>query len=186
MNTGHCCQIATRGRDNARRPASRLRRSGEIAGWIIPSATLVLLPKCPACVAAYVALFSGVGISVASASNLRTLLLILCVAALLCLALKRLCRPASQNKALPMAQRNFPPTKQPRLNNEYHQHRSPENSDARARGCEAYRTFFPFQIWALRSKSWIQKRSVANITMAEQRLSAQHTTTRRPIHTSRK
>jgi hypothetical protein len=90
LNTRHCCQIATRDRDNAPRPASRWRRSGEIAGWIIPSATLVLLPKCPACVAAYVALFSGVGISVASASNLRTSLLILCVAALLCLALKRL------------------------------------------------------------------------------------------------
>ena len=105
MNTRHCCQIATRGRDNARRPASRLRRSGEIAGWIIPSATLVLLPKCPACVAAYVALFSGVGISVASASNLRTSLLILCVAALLCLTLKRLFRPASQNKALSLSRR---------------------------------------------------------------------------------
>ena len=34
VNTRHCCQIATQGRDNARRPASRLRRSGEIAGWI--------------------------------------------------------------------------------------------------------------------------------------------------------
>ena len=108
MNTRHCCRIAARGRDNARRPASRLRRSGEIAGWIIPSATLVLLPKCPACVAAYVALFSGVGISVASASNLRTLLLILCVAALLCLALKRLYRLVSQNKALSMAETQFP------------------------------------------------------------------------------
>ena len=72
MNTRHCCQIATRNRDNAPRAASRWRRGGVIAGWIIPSATLVLLPKCPACVAAYVALFSGVGISVASASNLRT------------------------------------------------------------------------------------------------------------------
>ena len=108
MNTRHCCQIATRGRDNARRPASRLGRSGEIAGWIIPSATLVLLPKCPACLAAYVALFSGVGISVAGASNLRTSLLFLCVAALLCLALKRLCRLASENKARAMAQTQFP------------------------------------------------------------------------------
>ena len=107
MNTRHCCQIATQDRDNAPRPASRWRRGGEIAGWIIPSATLVLLPKCPACVAVYVALFSGVGISVASASNLRISLLILCVAALLCLALKRLRRPASQNKALSMAQTQF-------------------------------------------------------------------------------
>jgi hypothetical protein len=106
VNTRPCCQMTKRGRDNARRPASRLRRSGEIAGWIIPSATLVLLPKCPVCLAAYVALFSGVGLSVAGASNLRTSLLILCVAALIGLGLKRLCRMASQNKARVMAQRS--------------------------------------------------------------------------------
>jgi hypothetical protein len=47
-----------------------------------------------------VALFSGVGISVASASNLRTSLLILCFAALLWLAVQRLCRLASQKKRL--------------------------------------------------------------------------------------
>jgi hypothetical protein len=74
----------------APRPAWRWRRRGEIAGWIIPSATLVLLPKCPICVAAYVALFSGVGISISSASKLRTTLLFLCIAALLFLVLNRL------------------------------------------------------------------------------------------------
>jgi len=88
VKTPHCCQIATRDRENIPRPASRWRRGGEFAGWIIPGATLVLMPKCPVCVVAYVALFGGVGISVASASNLRTGLLILCVATLLCLALK--------------------------------------------------------------------------------------------------
>jgi hypothetical protein len=86
----HCCQFATRDSDKA--PVSRWRRGGEIAGWIVPSATLVLLPKCPVCVAMYIALVSGVGISVASAAHLRASLLVLCVAALLGLALKRLCR----------------------------------------------------------------------------------------------
>ena len=96
MNNRHCCCIATRDRDNALRLASQWRRGVEIAGWIIPSAMLVLLPKCPAGVAVYVALISGVGISVASASNLRRWLLILCVATLLCLAMKRLWRVVSQ------------------------------------------------------------------------------------------
>jgi hypothetical protein len=36
VNTRYCCQIATRNRDNAPRPASRWRRSGAIAGQIIP------------------------------------------------------------------------------------------------------------------------------------------------------
>jgi len=110
VNTCDCRQKTARDRDHdeARRPASRWRRGGEIAGWIIPSATLVLLPKCPLCVAAYVALFSGVGISFASASHLRTSLLILCVTVLLCLALKRLCRLATRNKARSTAQTQFP------------------------------------------------------------------------------
>lgn len=72
-----------------RRPVSLWRRGAEIAGWIFSSATLVLLPKCPACLAAYLALLTGVGISVASAANLRTFLLVLCVVTLLCLTVKK-------------------------------------------------------------------------------------------------
>ena len=90
MNTHQCCKFATGIGDNARPPASRLWRGGEIAGWIVPSAALALLPKCPVCVVAYVALFSGVGISVSTAAYLRVSLLILCLAALLLLSLRRL------------------------------------------------------------------------------------------------
>ena len=98
MNTPHCCQTAAQASDDVLRIALRVRRGGEIAGWIIPGATLALLPKCPACVAASVALFSGVGISVATATYLRKSLLLLCVTTLLWLALKRLCRLATRNK----------------------------------------------------------------------------------------
>ena len=89
MNAG-CCQAAARGDDDARKPASRWRRGGEMAGWLGPSAALVLLPKCPACVAAYVALFTGLGISVSTAAHLRVVLVILCVGALVFFVARRL------------------------------------------------------------------------------------------------
>lgn len=89
MKPCHRCQIAMTDAADARRPASRWRRSGAAAGWIVPGATLILLPKCPVCVAAYVALFSGIGISLGSATVLRTSLLVLCIVALLFLAVQR-------------------------------------------------------------------------------------------------
>ena len=66
VNARYCCK--TRAGDNARQPASRLRRSGEIAGWVLPGATLALLPKCPQCVAAYVALATGIRIPLPTAT----------------------------------------------------------------------------------------------------------------------
>ena len=83
MNTGNCSQNQTRAGGDARRPASRWRRGGEVAGTIVPGALLVLMPKCPACVAAYVALGTGIGISLPTAIWLRTMLVMLFVASLL-------------------------------------------------------------------------------------------------------
>ena len=90
MNVRHCCQIKTRAGDSARQPASRLRRGGEIAGWVVPSATLALLPKCPACVAAYVVLATGIGISLPTATYLRAILVVLCLASLVFITARQL------------------------------------------------------------------------------------------------
>ena len=90
MMARHCCQIKTRAGDSVQRPASRLRRGGEIAGWIVPGATLALLPKCPVCLAAYVALATGIGISLPTATYLRAVLVALCVVSLLFIAARRL------------------------------------------------------------------------------------------------
>ena len=75
------------------------RRCRVIAEWLIPAVVIALLPKCPLCLAAYIALWTGIGLSLATATLLRTLLLILCVAALSYLALKR---------ALALAKRRYP------------------------------------------------------------------------------
>lgn len=89
MKARDCCQVKARAGGQAGRPASRRGLAGEIAGWIVPGATLALLPKCPVCVAAYVALATGIGISLPTASGLRTALMVLCVVALVFVAARR-------------------------------------------------------------------------------------------------
>ncbi|WP_020473017.1 hypothetical protein [Zavarzinella formosa] len=80
-----CCHAA-----NDRKAPVRLRRIREIFAWAFPSAVLALAPKCPACLAAYVTLWTGFGLSLSTAAYLRWAMLTLCVASLLFLIAKRL------------------------------------------------------------------------------------------------
>jgi hypothetical protein len=57
-------------------------------GWLVPAALLALMPKCPLCIAAYIALGSGIGVSVATAAYVRILLIGVSLAALAYLAYK--------------------------------------------------------------------------------------------------
>jgi hypothetical protein len=82
-----CCAAA-----GARKSPTWLRTVREILAWVMPSAILVLLPKCPACLAAHVMLWSGLGLSLSTATNLRWALLLVCVVSLLLLIVERLVR----------------------------------------------------------------------------------------------
>ena len=82
-----CCDVA-----GDRRPPTWMRGVRELFAWGLPSVTLVLAPKCPACLAAYVALWTGFGLPLSTATYLRWALLFLCVASLLVLFGKRLAR----------------------------------------------------------------------------------------------
>jgi hypothetical protein len=56
--------------------------------WIVPGVVLAVMPKCPVCVAAYVALFTGCGISLAAAGTARWLIAIACFTCLAFLMVK--------------------------------------------------------------------------------------------------
>lgn len=58
------------------RPA-RPRRFLDATRWLAPGVLLALIPKCPVCFAAYLALLSGVSVSIAAAQSLRVGLLVL-------------------------------------------------------------------------------------------------------------
>ena len=62
--------------------------------WLVPSAVLLVLPKCPVCFAGWIAVTTGVGVSISAAGILRSVLLILCMLALSYLAISRIRRSA--------------------------------------------------------------------------------------------
>jgi hypothetical protein len=82
-----CCAAAS-----DRKTPTWMRRVQEIFAWVLPSVLLILVPKCPACLAAHVMLWTGLGLSLSTATWLRWLLLFFGVASLLFLTVERLHR----------------------------------------------------------------------------------------------
>jgi len=64
------------------RPTGFLRRVWQSIQWLFPAAVLALMPKCPFCVMAYVALFTGIGISVSTARWIQIMMVMVCVSSL--------------------------------------------------------------------------------------------------------
>jgi hypothetical protein len=83
MKNGCCCQqdsnVAAAGR-------SWTRAARRASSWIVPGILLAAMPKCPLCLAAYVALFTGFGISLAAAKFAWWSVAIGCIAVLAYLA----------------------------------------------------------------------------------------------------
>lgn len=62
---------------------SVVRHCPQVASSVLPAVILVLLPKCPVCIAAYIAMATGIGLSLPVTAHLRTLLVILCATSLI-------------------------------------------------------------------------------------------------------
>lgn len=74
-----CCAVSAVTAGGGGRESAAGRGVRSMAGTVVPGVVLALLPKCPVCLAGYVAMASGVGISVSAAAGLRLGVMSACV-----------------------------------------------------------------------------------------------------------
>ena len=109
MSTHRCCQRPKREGENCHQRGSRVRRVREIVGLSIPGTILALLPKCPMCLAAYLALGTGFTMSSTSAHLVIRALTVLSIGMLALRAFKRIMNHLPQKHSF-----NFQSTSTPR------------------------------------------------------------------------
>lgn len=71
-----------------------LSRLCDAALWAVPAVVLALLPKCPVCLAAWIAVLSGIGVTLPVAASIRWALVAASVVAMACLAVRQAARLA--------------------------------------------------------------------------------------------
>lgn len=74
----HCCR------------EDKVRAVKNGAGWVVPGVMLLLMPKCPLCLAAWSSLLFGIGLSASVATALHTALIVLCLAAIFLFIIRQL------------------------------------------------------------------------------------------------
>jgi hypothetical protein len=82
--TGGCCKAG------GTPSASPARRGWDVAAGVLSIGVWVFVPKCPVCLAAHVALWTGLGLSLAQATYLRWSLLIASGVLLFCIFARRM------------------------------------------------------------------------------------------------
>jgi len=100
MSPSCYCQRKPRSGPEAPLQSSWLSRVRGVASWVLPGALLALMPKCPICLAAYVALFTGFTMSGSSAHILMRTLTVLCLSTLALCAVRRVLSCAQNKQTL--------------------------------------------------------------------------------------
>jgi len=100
MNSSPCCHSQPHARGGVQRRSTRLRRLREVAGLVLPGTLLALMPKCPMCLAAYVALGTGFTLSYTSAHLLLRGLTALCICTLAFCLVRRIIKHLRQQHSL--------------------------------------------------------------------------------------
>ncbi len=85
-------------------PSRRLaRRLSGAAGSLLPGAMLVLLPKCPLCLAAWLTVVTGVAVPAVAAARIRGLIVVFWAAAVALAAAQVVRRRANRRPSSPLA-----------------------------------------------------------------------------------
>jgi hypothetical protein len=69
-----------------------ISRYVEFVKMLTPAVVFAIIPKCPVCLAGYIALGTGLGLSVTTATYVRIILIILCILSLLYFVIKHVRR----------------------------------------------------------------------------------------------